>query len=303
MLHAAGVPAAALTWRGSRDLAGARAVWRAFRAMPGAMVHQHFGGVPIRALARVAGLGPIVVHAHGLDTEGPRPRRLVQSMRFADAAIAVSSFIAGKITDREAAVVWNCADVPARAVDPAVAAPIVGVAARLAPVKGLDLLLAAWPAVRARMPGARLEIAGDGPLRGALEAQAAVLGIADSVAFLGWQADLAPLFARWRLLAQPSRAEGFGLSLVEAMAAGLPAVATAVGGVPDVIDDRTTGTLVPPEDASALGAAIAALLADPARCAAMGAAGRARVVERFSPEAMARGVVAVYDRVTGSPRS
>jgi starch synthase len=98
---------------------------------------------------------------------------------------------------------------------------------------------------------------------------------------------------------QSSRFEALPLAVLEAMAAGLPVVATAVGGMADIVDDGVTGFLVPPDDPAALADALEAVLGDPALAAAMGAAGRRAAAGRLSPAEMARRVAAVYEEVLG----
>jgi glycosyltransferase involved in cell wall biosynthesis len=171
-------------------------------------------------------------------------------------------------------------------------APIVGTAARLVPIKGLDVLVRAV----ATLPNARLEIAGDGPERARLERLARELGTADRITFLGWQDDLAECFARWTLASVASRDEGFGIAALEAMAAGLPVVASRVGGIPELVEHERSGLLVPPGDIAALANALGELTADPQRAAAMGAAARERAAA-FRPERLVAAVAAVYERL------
>lgn len=174
---------------------------------------------------------------------------------------------------------------------------------RLVYKKGLDVAIDAFAsaAVREADP-ARLVIFGYGDLEGALRAQAARLGLADRVLFAGrFERDRIPaLFAAADLFLLPSvhdhagNVDGLPNTLLEAMATGLPIIASDVVGVPTVIADGAEGVLVPERDAAALGAAIAALLRDPARAAALGRAARARVERELTWPQTARRFVAVY---------
>jgi glycosyltransferase involved in cell wall biosynthesis len=160
-----------------------------------------------------------------------------------------------------------------------------GIVASLTPEKGHRVLIdAAARAAGAGVP-LRLLIAGDGPERGAIEQAIAASGAGDRVTLLGLRRDLDrdlyPALDVALLASLPAR-ETLPISLMEAMASGLPVIATRVGSIADLVEDGRTGLLVPPDDPAALAAALAALARDPARRAAMGAAGRARVVERFS---------------------
>jgi glycosyltransferase involved in cell wall biosynthesis len=170
--------------------------------------------------------------------------------------------------------------------------PLVGSLARLVPQKGLDVLLDAFATVP---PPARLVIAGDGPLLPVLTARAARPDLAGRVAFLGKRADTPALLAALDVFVLASRWEGFGLVLLEAMAAGRPIVASRVSAIPEVVADGETALLVPPGDAAALAAAITALLADPPLRAALGAAGRARVARHFAPAAMQQATASIYE--------
>jgi glycosyltransferase involved in cell wall biosynthesis len=171
--------------------------------------------------------------------------------------------------------------------------PTVGFVGRLATEKGVDLLLHALE----RLPGVAAVLVGDGPDRGAFEAVARELGVADRVVFTGWSNEVRPLLATFDVVVQPSRREGFGISVVEAMLAGVPVVATAVGGMGEVVVDGVTGITVPAEDPAAIAAAVAALLDAPDRRAEMGARGRERALERFTADRMAAAFARVYARV------
>jgi glycosyltransferase involved in cell wall biosynthesis len=179
----------------------------------------------------------------------------------------------------------------APAADLAGEGPLVGTLARLVPQKGLDVLLEAFARIP---PPARLVIAGSGPLREALQARAARPDLAGRVRLLGPRADAAAVMAALDLFVLPSRWEGFGLVLLEAMAAGRPIVASRVSAIPEVVQDGTTALLVPPDDPAALAGAMRALLDDPARRQAMGEAGRARVQRLFTPQRMVDATVDLY---------
>lgn len=172
--------------------------------------------------------------------------------------------------------------------------PLVGTLARLVPQKGLDVLLEAFARVP---PPARLVIAGAGTLRPVLEARAVMPDLVGRVAFLGPRADSAAVMAALDLFVLPSRWEGFGLVLLEAMAAGRAIVASRVSAIPEVVAEGETALLVPPDDPGALAAAIVALLDDPARRQAMGAAGRARVRQEFAPDRLVRATLDLYRTV------
>lgn len=175
------------------------------------------------------------------------------------------------------------------------AGPTIGFVGRLAHEKGVDVLLRAL----ADLPDATAVVVGDGPERESLERLAGELGIRDRIDFTGWSDDVRRLLPTFDVLAQPSRWEGFGISIVEAMLARLPVVASGVGGITEVVVDGITGTLVAPDDPDALGRALGSLLADADRRAGMGEAGRRIARERFTDETMARAFAAVYGRVLG----
>ncbi len=174
-------------------------------------------------------------------------------------------------------------------------APLVGVVARLEAEKGHRYLLDAWPAVLAAAPDAWLLIAGEGSEADALRLRARSLGIAQRVAFTGRREDISALTAELSVAVLPSLREAQGISILEAMARRVPVVASAVGGIPEVITSGVDGILVPPADAEALAAAISRLLADAQLRRRIGEAGYRTVAERYSIDAQVRRIEAVYD--------
>jgi glycosyltransferase involved in cell wall biosynthesis len=139
-----------------------------------------------------------------------------------------------------------------------------------------------------------LLIVGEGLLRRRLTDEARALDVLDSITFTGWRTDVPALMKAADICVHPSLWEGFGLTLLEAMAAGTCIVASRVSTIPEVVLDGETGWLVPPGDSDALGAAILRLLADPARRRELGEAGRRRAAETFSVERMTRATETLY---------
>ncbi len=168
--------------------------------------------------------------------------------------------------------------------------PLVGTVARLAEQKGQRYLLEA----ASLLPEARFAIVGDGELRPELEALAAKLGVAERVLFTGARDDVPDLLASFDVFAFPSLFEGLCLAVIEAQAAGIPVVATPVGGIRETVVDGETGLLVPPRDAGALAAAIRRLLDDPDAAARMAAEAKSRVRDQFSVERMVERTLALY---------
>jgi glycosyltransferase involved in cell wall biosynthesis len=175
--------------------------------------------------------------------------------------------------------------------------PIALALARFVPDKDHDTLIRAFAEARARVPDARLRLVGDGPRLDAARSLAASLLPGDSVQFFPARPDIRPFLHQASLLVLSSTYEALPNVVLEAMAAGLPVIATQVGGLPEVIVPETTGLLIPPRHPAALGEAMARLLADPAACMALGRAGRQRAVREFSFAAMVRRHEAVFDRL------
>jgi glycosyltransferase involved in cell wall biosynthesis len=171
--------------------------------------------------------------------------------------------------------------------------------ANLRPEKDHRTLLAAARRLLPRHPQLRFQLVGDGPLRAELEREAERLGLSHAVEFLGHREDVPALLAAADLFVLPSRTEAFPNGVLEAMAAGLPAVACRVEGLIELVTDAT-GTLVPAADPAALAAAIERYVSDPSLAAGSGAAGRAHVVERFSFDAMVSAFERLYIGLSAS---
>jgi glycosyltransferase involved in cell wall biosynthesis len=283
-------------WRGF-----ARLVHRVLSFRPDVLQGYLFGPNLFAALAgRLCGVPVVVVSKRNLDAfETPRQiaaQRLAH--RLATHVVAVSDAVAdtavalgvprGRVT-----VIPNGVDVErfARAVpDPMVkgenGSPVVGAVGCLAARKDYPNLLAALALLESRGRRFRAVVVGEGKERPALERQVAQLGLGERVRFLGERSDVERLLPGMDVFVLASREEGIPNALLEAMAAARPAVATAVGGTPEVIEDGATGWLVPPRDPEALAAALESALSDPGEAARRGAAAQRPARERMSIEAM-----------------
>lgn len=168
---------------------------------------------------------------------------------------------------------------------------------RLTGVKNQKLLLKAFDRVKENNQKVRLLIVGTGELRQELEHQAEVMGLGQRVRFLGMRTDISDILGASDVFVLSSNREGNPLALMEAMAAGKPVVATAVGGVPELVVDGSTGILVPAEDAAALAEALSNLLHNAAKRMEMGLEGAKRAEEQFCAKAMAKRYEELYERM------
>lgn len=175
--------------------------------------------------------------------------------------------------------------------------PLVGFVGRLSPEKGPEVFVRAVAALQRRCPGAQAVLVGEGPMAAELQAAATAPGLAGRLHFAGACTDMPAVYAELDLLLLTSHTEAMPLALMEAMACGLPVVATAVGGVVDMVAHGESGLLVDPDDAEAAAQAAAALLADAAQRRRMGAAGRARAVASFDLAPAVARVAALLERV------
>ena len=173
------------------------------------------------------------------------------------------------------------------------AAHVVLTVGRLAPLKGLRYLLDAWSRVSS-IPDVYLVIVGNGEMEAELKAYASTLGLDGRVVFAGFRSDVPSLLARADVFVLSSLWEGLPMAAVEAMAAGCPVVATAVGGTPEVVEDGVTGLLVPPEDAPALAEALIRLLTAPELSNALAETAADRVQASYTRDALLAATRAVY---------
>jgi glycosyltransferase involved in cell wall biosynthesis len=171
----------------------------------------------------------------------------------------------------------------------------IGAIGRLETQKGFDILLDAFARIRKERPDAALLLVGEGSVRGELEEAARRLALGDAVRFAGAVPDAGPFLRRFDLFVLPSRWEGFPLTILEAMAAGVPIVATAVDGSVEAIRHGTDGLLVPPENAEALAEAVREALSNPAASRERAEAARKRAETEFSFERMVEGYRRVYE--------
>jgi glycosyltransferase involved in cell wall biosynthesis len=298
-LRKAGLSVTAVDWTGgSKQLDG---IWRFTRAVSRLnpdIVHLHSGGLSARLAAKAGSKRRIIMHFHSVAEESGRAT--VRKSTGADLVIANSGATAKTISGGKVVVIHPGVKAIARRspkrADPS--RPIaIGIVARLVPVKGLDFMIGAMSLLMERSRSVTLEVAGIGPERERLERETARAGLADVIRFIGWRDDVRALMVHWDIYVQPSLSEGFGIAAVEAMAQGLPVVATRVGGLPEVVMDTETGILVPPRDSIALADAIDALINDPALRLRMGNAGRERATGHFSLEREADTMQRIYDRL------
>lgn len=298
-LERSGVATRAVRFRGVIDPLGGLRFARALRSERPSLIHSHVGGRSRMWLSRSTTDAKLMAHLHATHTEACTPIPLRRLARASSATIAVSHAVAEGVPD--AVVISPGVDVPPNAVAPGpTRPPTVGTVARLEPVKGLDTLLEAAAALRPRHPNLLIELAGSGSAEPQLRERARRLGISDAVAFLGWQEDVGALHARWSVFAAPSIEEGLGLAALEAMASRLPVVASATGGLTELVDDRSTGFLVPVRDSAALARRVDLLLSDASLRVRMGEAGAERARRDFAPTRMVDAVGALYDRVLAS---
>lgn len=301
-LQADGVQVQVVDWaRGARDPAGAWRFWRNLHGEDFAIIHQHWGGRSPRWLARRLGRAKVITHLHAHLMESQDLRPISLRVRGADLVIATSRAVADCVVGAGPRVVYPGVDVPngrvGRMTPRIPGETALGTAGRLVPLKGIVYLIRALAVLHRDIPGVRLEIAGSGPERPALEHEVQSHGLGDRVRFLGWRTDLGPLMETWDVYVQPSLGEPFGIAALEAMAVGLPVVATAAGGLPELVEDGRTGWLVPPRDSGALAERLRALLLNPDQRHIMGSAGRARAKQTFSLDRMVREFSRIYDEV------
>ena len=302
-MRARGVRVITLGGQGAWDVRVLYRLFRLVRAERPSVIHAFLPPANLAAcvVGRLLGVSVLLLSFRDVEMWKSRPRRLVDGLtvRVADAATcsseAVRRFALSAFggDERKYVTIYNGVDaarfIPRQAspkpeLGLREGVPVIGTVCRLVePKKGLAVLLQAMAGLRDRAV-AQLLIVGEGPAFPALRALSVRLGLSDRVVFAGVRRDIAGLLPLMDVFVLPSLYEGFGIALVEAMAAGRPVVATAVGGIPEVVVQGETGLLVPPGDPGALGDAIAHLVNHPEQARLMGARGRERACDRFSIE-------------------
>ena len=290
------------------------------RRMNARVLHVYFGhiGVHLLPLLEIAGV-PVIVSFHGADVQIEAAHLIHTQRMFALATLVLAR--SASLADRLVAL--GCAEgkvrvhrtgVPLGEIAPhSRAAPVDGAwrcvqACRLIPKKGLATALTGFARFAQKHPRATFTIAGEGPQLAELRVLAAHLGIADRVIFTGFlsQEKLRALYSESHLFLHPSELgpdgdqEGVPNSMLEAMASGLPVVATLHGGIPEAVEDYVSGRLVTERDAEGLAGALAEITAAPERYCAMGAAAAQGVAAEFDLAVQARRLEAIYDEAVAA---
>lgn len=301
------VPLFELRRRPGTDLGFVRDLYRLFRRERPHIVHTHAWGTLIEGMlaARLARV-PIVIHGeHGtLQLRGYQRRLQRLAWGRADQVLSVSSLLAERMA-RETdfpldriLTIRNGVDLARFGTHDRAGArvalglpldgPLVGTVGRLVPVKDQATLIEAVARLRRQGLQVTVALAGDGPLRDELAARAAALGISGSVRLLGHIAEVERVLAALDVFVLSSVSEGLSNTILEAMASGLPVVATRVGGTEEMVSEGETGLLVPAGSPDEMAGALQSILQDPARRARMGAAARTRVERDFSLPSVVR---------------
>ncbi|MEN3278351.1 MAG: hypothetical protein V7631_4141 [Massilia sp.] len=299
-------------------------LFKLLRQLRPAVLHTYNFACAEYAVPAWAARVPVRIHAeHGRDASDPHGlnrkhnflrRALVPWIdRYVPVSHDLARWLTGvvNIPAPKSALIMNGVDTVRFAPDlPAAQVPwegspfVIGTVGRLQDVKDQAGLIEAFALLCARQPGRRaqlrLAIVGDGPLRERLAQKAQDAGVADLVWFAGARNDIPELMRSFDLFALSSIAEGTPVTLLEAMACGLPVVATAVGGIPEVVQDGVNGALVPASNPQALADALVRYVEDGARVAAHGAAARERIERNYSVAAMVDAYTALYDQLCNS---
>lgn len=281
-----------------------RQMRRLFRERRFDVVHTHntYPHIYATLAARLAGVSVVVNTRHGQRAGHNWKSRLPfrWASHLVDRIITVSDDAARLCVDddgvnpQKVRRIWNGIDLADFAFCGPITRSVAISVARLSPEKDFPTLLKAVPFVVQQIPDFQLKIVGNGPERERLEQLVAESGITDRVQLLGERTDVPELLGGAGFFVTSSLTEGISLTLLEAMAVGLPVVATAVGGNPEIVVDGETGYLVPPSDEQQLAAAIIRMCRNQTAWMAMGQAGRDRVARHFDVRRMAREYEQLY---------
>lgn len=315
--RAAGLPVHEVRMRGEWDLAAVAALRRVIRDRRPDLLHMHTSHAHTLGCLAARGRGrPRTVVSRRVDFSIYRNFLRLSWFKYrllGDRFIAISRavrdvLVGDGIPADRIEVVWSGVDAARLDAAPRKdlrevmglppGTPLVGMVAAFGWHKAQEVLVAAVPRLLREVPGAHVALLGEGECRPRVEAAARALGPAgERVRFLGFRDDVPEVLGSLDLFVMSSVMEGLCTSALDAQAAGVPVVASAVGGLVEAVADGETGILVPPRDPEALGAAMARILRDPALRKRYSGAGRVRVRERFSVKAMVEGSRSVYGRL------
>ncbi len=298
--------------------------WQEIRRLAPAIVHtRNLGALEAQVPAALAGV-PVRIHGeHGRDMSDPDgSRRRYQWVRRVYSPLVhryvalsrdLADYLTGPVGIGRARVTQICNGVDvtrfsADDIGQPQAIPgcpflpqdhlIVGTVGRMQAEKDQVTLVRAFAQALGQQPRLRLVLVGDGPLRVAVEAEVRALGLQDQVWLAGMRSDVPVVLRGLHVFVLPSRAEGISNTILEAMASGLPVLATSVGGNAELVVHGQTGLLVPAADPAAMADALSSMVVE-GRYLAMGCAGRERVVQRFSLQAMVNSYRSLYDELRG----
>lgn len=300
--------------RAARSLASVVA-----RRFPGSVVHAH---EPIAAsiasgLRLIRPGTAVLMHRHHIQASGAQAMLSRIATHSSTAVVCVSRASARAAISVDGArrsnvrVAYNGVDEPRRVtaaeleglratLDLRPSASVVAVVARLRPVKGVDVLLRSLAEIRGHHSDPHVVVVGSGASEDSLRRLAGELGVADRVRFAGFQSDVAPWLRLADVVAMPSRDEAFPLAALEALACARPFVASAVGGILEMVTHKTSALLVPPADVPALSQALVKVLSSPALAAGLAEGGLRRYRSGFTTAAMASAWVEAYAAVRSS---
>ena len=324
-LAAGGVRVLGIARRGKADLLSWRPLVAFLRRHRVDVLHAHKFGANVWGviLGRVSGVPVVVAHEHTWSFEGQPVRKALDRhliARFSDAFVAVSEEDRRRMIEVERIPPYDVVTIPngIRRIPPsgrdvraelgvAADAPVLVSVGMLRPQKAYDVLLRAVAALADEHPALRVLVAGgpvptDAEEPGRLRDLSTALGIQDVVSFLGRRSDVSDLLHAADIAVVSSDFEGSPLSVMEYMAAGLPVVATSVGGIPDLIEDGVHGRLVPTRDPAALAEAIRQLIDSPEDVARAGRAARERQRAEFDLEGTAGRIADLYERLLRATR-
>lgn len=268
--------------------------------------HGYQGGAVGRVAASMAGVPAIVTIHNTLQVSGA----FNCSARWAETLmqgrtscwVTVSSFLRNYawqvlgVPGTKTQVIANGIDIP-RELPPLSEKPVVGIVARLVPSKGVDTFLRVIQQLRTEIPDLRAVVVGDGPARGKLEVLSRKLGVEHTVRFMGHCENVSKYLEQMAVFLLPTRSEGLGISVLEAMSMGVPVVATTTGGLPELIANGSTGYLVSPDDYRAMADRVRRILEDRQKAEIFRRAAYRHVLANHSSEAMLEQTLQVYRRV------